>query len=59
MAAPLTVNGQRDHPNPMAGGILKREFHVVLAKMLKGSQAEVRAPGGENRITEARHRIVS
>ena len=39
MAAPLTVNGQRTIPILWRERILKREFDVVLGKMLQPAQA--------------------
>ncbi len=39
MAAPLTVNGEMVIPTLWPERILKREFHVVLGKMLQPAQA--------------------
>jgi hypothetical protein len=39
MAAPLTVNGQKTIPILWRERILKREFDVVLGKMLQPAQA--------------------
>lgn len=39
MAAPLSINGQKIVPTPWAERILKRDFEVVLGKMLQSDQS--------------------
>jgi type I restriction enzyme S subunit len=39
MAAPLSINGQKIIPTPWTERILKRDFEVVLGKMLQSDQA--------------------
>lgn len=38
MAAPLTINGQKTFPTPWQERIVKRDFEVVLGKMLQPEQ---------------------
>jgi type I restriction enzyme, S subunit len=47
MAAPLTIKGQKTIPTPWQEKILKRDFEIVLGKMLQpqqGNEAETEEP---------------
>lgn len=47
MAAPLTIRGQKTIPTPWQERILKRDFEVVLGKMLsaeQGNETETEEP---------------